>query len=349
MNPQSNLIFCTLFDSNYLDKGLALYYSMRKWIKSFRLYIFTFDDRCYEILSDMSLKNVILVPLVEIMDDRLREIKEERTRAEFCWTCTPIVIEHVLMRYQERVCTYIDADIYFFASPESIIRGIADHGCSVGVAPHGFERSYVEIEPKFNNGKYCIHFNTFFHNEDGLAVLRDWKADCLRWCYYRYEDGKLGDQKYADRWKMRYSCIHEVENPGAGVAPWNLHLYAYEGRKDGKIQLSYRDRVFSLVFYHFEGLKYLDNGSVFLNLWRYNVPGLKKKVKEIYGEYFREIRRRRKYLEKTYGISFDHLQADHKMFLKAMCSLERVLREEGLFGGLKEWIRFKTNNIVRET
>lgn len=348
MTSQNPMIFCTLFDSNYLDKGLALYHSMRKHICDFKLYIFAFDDLCFEILSDMRLKNVIPVPLKDIMNEQLQEKKDERTRAEFCWTCTPVVIEHVLVKYKEKVCTYIDADIYFFANPESIIREIAEHGCSVGLTLHGFERSYVEIEQKFNNGKYCIHFNTFFHNEDGITVLRDWKADCLNWCYYRCEDGKLGDQKYADKWKMRYYCVHEAENLGAGVAPWNLHLYAYEGKKDGKIQLSYRERVFPLVFYHFEGLKYLDDGSVFLNLWRYNVPGFKKKVEEIYGEYFREIKVIRKYLKKNYGVSFDHLRADHKIFLKEKYSLKRVLREKGLFGGLKEWIRFKANNIVRE-
>ena len=47
MNQQNNLIFCTLFDSNYLDKGLALYHSMRKYIGNFTLYIFTFDVMRY--------------------------------------------------------------------------------------------------------------------------------------------------------------------------------------------------------------------------------------------------------------------------------------------------------------
>lgn len=141
MHSQDNRIFCTLFDSNYLDKGLALYHSMRKRISNFRLYIFAFDDRCFEVLSDMHLKNVVAVPVTEIMDNTLREIKKERTRAEFCWTCTPVVIEYVLAQYREEVCTYIDADIYFFADPEKMINEIREQNCSVGIVPHRFEKT----------------------------------------------------------------------------------------------------------------------------------------------------------------------------------------------------------------
>lgn len=339
------MIFCTLFDSGYLDKGLALYRSMRKQIGDFRLYIFAFDDRCYEVLSDMHLKNVVLIPLEEIMDDGLRQKKMERTRAEFCWTCTAVVIEHVLLRYEEKVCTYIDADIYFFAKPDGIIKQIADHGCSVGVAPHGFERSYWAVEHKINNGKYCIHFNTFFHTESALKVLKEWKEDCFNWCYFRCEDGKLGDQKYADRWKMKYSCVHEIKEPGAGVAPWNVHLYAYHGREDGKILLGCRNEKFPLIFYHFEGMKYLDDGSVFLNLWKCNVFGLTTKVNEIYGEYFRETGAVRRYLNNNYGVSFEDMRADRKTFLKPKCSLRKFCRDRGLLGGLQDWIGFRTNNI----
>ena len=88
-------VFCTLFDSNYLDKGLALYWSMRKHIADFKLYIFAFDDKCYEVLSDLNLENVIVIPVGDIMTAELQKLQTERTRAEFCWTCTPVVIEYV--------------------------------------------------------------------------------------------------------------------------------------------------------------------------------------------------------------------------------------------------------------
>ena len=61
------LTFCTLFDSNYLDKGLVLYDSMKKVMEEFCLYILAMDERCYEILNDMKLKNVCLISLEEFI------------------------------------------------------------------------------------------------------------------------------------------------------------------------------------------------------------------------------------------------------------------------------------------
>lgn len=346
MNSKDFMTFCTLFDSNYLDRGLALYHSMRKQIGIFRLYIFAFDESCYKVLSSMSLEGVILVPLDEIMTDKLQRIREERTRAEFCWTCTSIVIEHVLLNYKEHVCTYIDADIYFFANPQDVIQEIVDCGCSVGLTPHRFERTYSSIREIYYNGKTCIQFNTFFNNEDGITVLQNWKKDCIEWCYCRYEDGKFGDQKYADGWKMKYSCVHEAEHLGAGLGPWNLYLYSYNGEKDGKLWMSYRGKSFPLIFYHFEGMKFLDRGRVFLNIWQCCAPKTRRKRKKIYGTYINELRTIRKYLKCSKGITFEHMQVDKKAFFRSY-SLQYFCKETGLLNGFIQWIAFRVNNVIR--
>ena len=54
----------------------------------------------------------------EIEDEALLKLKEERSKAEYCWTCTPVTIEYVLKHFKEPSCTYIDADLYFFADPQ---------------------------------------------------------------------------------------------------------------------------------------------------------------------------------------------------------------------------------------
>ena len=45
--------FCTLFDSYYLDKGIALYKSLERVSNDFMLFIFCFDERSYDILNDL--------------------------------------------------------------------------------------------------------------------------------------------------------------------------------------------------------------------------------------------------------------------------------------------------------
>lgn len=267
---QNKMIFCTLFDSNYLDKGLALYQSMMKTIKKFRLYIFAFDEKCFNVLLGMKLKNVILISVEDIMDIRLRKLKKERSLAEFCWTCSPIVIEYVLLNYREILCTYLDADIYFFASPEDAIQEVIETQCSVGLIEHRFEKNWEYGENIFKVGKYCIQFNTFLNTKEGLQVLRDWKEKCLDWCYARFENGKYGDQKYPDKWKQKYCCIHEIQNLGMGVAPWNLHLYSSIREKEGKIWMKYRNKEFFLIFYHFEWMKYLDYKKNCLGLYQFH-------------------------------------------------------------------------------
>lgn len=346
MAVQENNIFCTLFDSNYLDKGLALYYSMRMRVQNFKLYIFAFDQKCYDILCDLHLQNVQLFSVMDIMTDELQEKKLKRTRAEFCWTCTSVIIEYVLLQCQEKICTYIDADIYFYGDPDTVIAEIIDDHCSVGLVAHGFERDYGYGNEIFHNGKYCVQFNTFINDKAGLLVLEEWKKECLEWCYSHYEDGRLGDQKYLDKWQLKYSGIHESKNLGAGVAPWNLHLYHYVGIKDGEIWFEYGGDKFPVIFYHYEGMKYLKGNKAYLNLWKPESKRMKSKVKILYGEYFKVVGLIRKYLSKTYGIFFDHMVISDDYYVEEKGSLRNFCRNYGIFDGIRHWWAYWRTDIM---
>ncbi len=339
------MVFCTLFDSNYLDRGLALYWSMRKHISIFKLYIFAFDDRCFHVLSDMELENVVLLSVEDIMTSTLREKQEERSRAEFCWTCTPLIIEHVLLKYGEKACTYIDADIYFFSSPLCVVQEVIDSGCSVGLVGHRFERNSEYGSCVFLVGKYCIQFNTFLNDETGIQVLKDWKRDCLEWCYLRYEDGRCGDQKYPDKWRLRYSHVHESQNLGAGVAPWNLHLYSYQREKGEKIWLEHQGSPFRLIFYHFEGLRYLSNDKAFLNIWQPSGQGMGRKRRRLYGEYLEVTASIRGFLADKYGVGFEQMIVDKVGFTGKNHSLKWFCKQDGVIDGTRRWAGYWTNNM----
>ena len=136
------MVFCTLFDSYYLDKGLTLYHSLKKVSDQFKLYIFCFDDSSYEVLKDLKLEHAVMVHHSEIEDAALLKLKEERSKAEYCWTCTPVTIEYVLKHFKEPSCTYIDADLYFFADPQVLFDEMEQPGNDITITEHRFKNSW---------------------------------------------------------------------------------------------------------------------------------------------------------------------------------------------------------------
>jgi hypothetical protein len=75
--------FCTLFDSNYLTRALAMYHSLDDTGDDFVLYAVCFDDLAYQILLKLNLPKLVLIPLAEFESPELRAVKAQRTAGEF--------------------------------------------------------------------------------------------------------------------------------------------------------------------------------------------------------------------------------------------------------------------------
>lgn len=279
------LNFCTLFDSNYLAKGLAMYYSLERVCPNFHLYIFSFDDKSDILLKQLALINVTVISLTEFEDQHLLEIKSTRTKAEYCWTCTPSTILYCLKNFEIEHCTYIDADLFFFTDPKILIEEMGND--DVLIIEHKYSPQY---DQSHESGKYCVQFMCFKKTENGLNVLNWWRDACIGWCYNRKEDGKFGDQKYLDDWLIRFDGIHELKHLGGGVAPWNVQQYKvfFEGTVlTGINQIS--GMKFDLVFYHFH---HLNNKRIdFIDEFNLGPYFLSKDVlRNIYKPYIEELK-----------------------------------------------------------
>ncbi|WP_230375685.1 hypothetical protein [Methanolobus vulcani] len=238
-----------------------MYESLKDLYDDFHMYIFAFDKKCYEILNILNLDKVSVIELCEFEDKELLEIKPTRSTAEYCWTCTPSIILYSIEKYDLSHCTYLDADIYFFSSPEELINEMDEK--SILITEHRYTKKYDKTE---TSGKYCVQFVTFKNNISGLTALKWWRNACLDWCYAKYEDGKLGDQKYLDDWTQRFEGVHVLKHLGGGVAPWNVQQYTvYESNKQKYIKENSTQFTSKIVFYHFHGIKFFTNGSVDLN------------------------------------------------------------------------------------
>jgi hypothetical protein len=275
--------FCTLFNSAYLSRGVLLYRSLERSGADFHLYVFAFDIVTYEYLKSQNYPKLTVISLAEFEDEKLLSIKASRSASEYCWTCTASTILYSIEKFGLESCTYIDADMCFYANPGILIEEMGDK--SVLITEHRYTKDYDQSPV---SGKYCVQFVCIKNTPEGMKVLRKWREDCIDWCYDRAEDGKFGDQKYLDNWSNESNSIHELQHLGGGLAPWNMQQYDFEKRQDGFFGLEKATgKTFPVIFFHFHGLKLFKNGIVSLTGPTYRMNNSAKKL--FYIQYVKEI------------------------------------------------------------
>jgi len=296
-------VLCTLYNSLYLDKGLVLYDSLCKCAKDFKLYVLCMDEKCYDILVGMNQQHHIPIRLsdFEYGDDELLKAKENRPIGEYCWTCSSSLIRFVISHYNEPVCTYIDADMYFYHDPQVLVDEMIQAGKSVMVTPHRFPK---EDEKQADTvGTYCVEFNTFLNNNDSLEVLDYWRNRCLECCSNIGDGIHWGDQKYLEELVDKYDCVHVCQNRGAGVALWNIKLYATGDSNEGMmIKDKERDCNIPLIFYHYQNVTYITPHIVSTSIEKGRLDVDYALVYELYDAYLKRIAEKKEYLRANHQI-----------------------------------------------
>jgi hypothetical protein len=244
-------VYCTYFDHNYLSRGLALYHSLRQHAPEARLWVLCLSEACHRALLSLDLPDLVACRLAdfEASDPDVAATRASRSTVEYYFTCSAAWKLHVLNNEPSAEwVTYLDSDLFFFASPEPIYDEMKD--ASFGIIPHRFTRRNA---PRQRFGIYNVGWVSTRNCEEGRAVLNWWRERCIEWCYdYVDEDGqRFADQRYLDRLPGMFRNVHVIEHLGANLAPWNFSERQLEWR-DGSIWI---DGVYELLFFHFQGVK----------------------------------------------------------------------------------------------
>ena len=274
--------FCTLFDSDYLIKAVAMYRSLERTCPSFHLTAFCFDELAERLVGELGFEHLSAVPLSELEahDAELLSVKSDRSPVEYCWTATPALPLFMLdTRPEIDEVTYLDADLLFFSDPEPLFEEMGD--ASVLITPHRFSPEYAQ---NAMNGIYNVQFMTFRRDERGLETLNWWHDRCIEWCYYRLEDGKLGDQKYLDDWPERFEGVHVLQHKGGGLAPWNASQYRVRQRR-GTVYVDEQP----LVFFHYHRVRMRKDDKHDWHPPGYHVPRSASRL--VYPPYLRALDR----------------------------------------------------------
>jgi putative methyltransferase (TIGR04325 family) len=194
---------------------------------------------------------VIALAELERAHPELLEVKLDRTPIEYIFTLTPTLPLYVLNVAPIERVIYVDADLYFFASPQPVLDATAQ--ASVAITPHNFSPLRRD---KIVYGRFNVGWMTFRRCPEGLDCLATYKANCLAWCHDRVEDGRFADQRYLDAWPAAYPNLVIVAQKGVNVGPWSADNYAFTER-NGRFFVDDEP----LVCYHFSSVRIEPDGS----------------------------------------------------------------------------------------
>ncbi len=266
--------FCTYFDANYLTRGLALHRSLVAHAGEFELTVLCMDAATEIALRAQALPQVRLLPVAELTGryPALAAAQADRTKLEFYFTCTSWLMQHLLPKLPAgELLTYLDADLYFFSSPQPIYEEIG--AASVAITPHRFPASLAHLE---RYGKFNVGWVSFRHDATGQSCAADWAAKCAEWCFNLLEADRYADQKYLDAWTEKFPGTLSLKHPGINVAPWNVKDCTVTAGKQG-LRINRRP----LIFYHFHALTHLGCQLYDPGLHKYDAtltPGLRKHI-----------------------------------------------------------------------
>lgn len=285
MDQTMTLNFCTLCDSNYLLKGLALKYSLDNTIKAYDyvLHWLCLDDETYRKLDLLNDPKIVLYKLsdFEEQDEELRKAKSNppskygSQRDNYIWSLTPYFVNFLLKNIipDREFLTYCDSDIYFYKSPSIILSTIGDK--SIGIHTHRFGPN----RKKLDVGWYNVGVTVFRKDKPGLEASKLWK----RWTMdtsnpFYLEYGTCGDQKYLEVLYQQFpseTCVFDEEGPVSHLAPWCTHL----------------DHNKPVVFFHFSHFTF----DLQTDTWRDSVrgewnPSRVSHIKQSYEQYFKTIK-----------------------------------------------------------
>lgn len=249
-NSSSQRVYCTYFDSGYLARGLTLIESLRQNNDLSTVVVLALDKTTEDFFSKNEIEGVECISIVDIesYEPRLPVLASTRTRMEYVFTTTPILVQFAMDNFSQNqnLVIYLDADLYFFESPDKVVEAVK--GASVGIIEHRYANRVGRKLAKY--GTYNVGWVGFRNDVSGRRVL-DWYAEqTILWCKDKPTDGKYADQGYLNAFPS-FPGVKVLENPGFNAAPWNIETNPITSRDSVPVIAADES---PLVFFHFHGL-----------------------------------------------------------------------------------------------
>jgi hypothetical protein len=282
----------TIFDKNYLGRAMAFRESLHQHAPSQHVHFLCLDDASLDTARKLSIANTTFLRPEDLNDPELLASRNNRTLPEFASTCKPAFLLYMLRSGQvspQDLLVFIDPDFCTYASPEPLWNKMYENG-SIIVTPHRFP-PHREHEAA-RKGVYNAGIVAFRNDANALACITEWRSQCIKWCYLRYENGNIADQGYMNSWPRTYKGVYELRDPGVNLANWNIKNHSVKRvPADSGTDSFLIDRE-PLIFYHFHGLKiYFAGGKIKAVPYTVTHTGIYKRYTDLITDAYKKIRK----------------------------------------------------------
>jgi len=272
------------------------------------------DEVTYDffIVNKVDFENIELIKLSDFENNNqeLEAAKKNRSLVEYFFTLSPFLPLFLLQKYNLKHICSMDADLFFYSSPETIFDELTTH--SIIITPHNFS---IDLKNRTKYGLYNVSFQLFKNDETGISCLNKWKKECIDWCKDEYDEknNRFADQKYLDNWQDIYSNkLLVLDGPETGLAIWNINNYDLKIKND----IFFSNNI-KVIFYHFHNFKSITKNIVLNGFFNYQVN--RNKITDIiYNNYWEELNTT---LEKY------NLNIDKSIRVKQSTLLSKILNE----------------------
>jgi hypothetical protein len=241
--------FCTLFDSRYATRGLAMLESLEQHVSErFDVTILAMDDIVPPLIAKLGRPDWRVVQVEDLADAEFTALKQTRPHREFCWTSAPVLCRRMIDIAREGdFVIYVDSDLLFYADPQILLDELGDDG-AILIHEHRYSPDRVQYEA--TSGRFNVGFVAFRVGDEARRCAQRWRDQVIEKCELDPDNGYCGDQAYLNEWPALYPGLRIMRNIGGGAAPWNLTAYTASGRRK-------RPRVdgIPLVFFHYHSFR----------------------------------------------------------------------------------------------
>lgn len=212
-----------------------------------------------------------------------------RSLHERMWSARNDLVAALLEQGVKAVCQ-LDADLFFFSSPEELFEQVETHQAPMGVMPHYFARESEGL-PGITDESHAEPYGV--HNS-GSVIMRDpeiarrWANMTREWCYFRVEGGKFADQKALEALTLVKGA--SILPPWAFPGPWTTkRLRVLDVANSIAPMAFWGVRSMPLVAWHFSSLRMSPDGTVIQHA-NPEYALTEETIRVVYEPYVRELR-----------------------------------------------------------